>query len=203
MRFGEINHALKCHLSLTFVRFKRLNNRIQNKFHQRIKVVDDALIFDTVQKGSSCLKSSNSYLDVGVLKTLFKDAEETRFVLDELFRLEMALREDLEYVHGKLLADVVISLSPLHEEVQKLLILSLEGEDLGKNVTLSLEQKKWLSFEVKRLHDGSFHLLVVRCGNSLAVVEEVFLEKDARNLSDLKLLTSHVADEKAKQSSWV
>jgi hypothetical protein len=114
----------------------------------------------------------------------------------------MAFSLLFEDVHGELLGHWVGSLGPLDQLAEKLLVLILEHEQLGDEISLPFEQQHWL-LEVERLHDGLEHLLVVSWVHSLGVIQEVLLEENARDLSNLSLLTGHVTDEKLKQSAWI
>ena len=47
------------------------------------------------------------------------------------------------------------------------------------------------------------HLLVVTWVDTLSVVKEVFLEKNAGDLGNLWLIAAHVGDEELQEGSWI
>jgi len=115
----------------------------------------------------------------------------------------VALRENFEYVECKLFCNDISVLSPLSYKLKKGLTLSSKSVNFGKNVTLSLEEKKWLCLEIKRFHDSFLHLSKYIRVNAFAVLQEVLFEKDARCLGNLSVIALHVGHEHLHKTSWI
>ena len=78
--------------------------------HQILKVVDNILIFNAVQKASSCTESTNSHFDIIILQCFFKNLKEALLIFLKLILLQMAICQDLKNIHCKLLRYGVLRL---------------------------------------------------------------------------------------------
>lgn len=117
----------------------------------------------------------------------------------QLLWSQMALCHLFEGVQSKLLGFHILGLSPVHKQGHKLLALVLELEDLCQKIRLPLERHQRLRLEIQRVQNSLLHLLVVGGVHAVGVIQEVFLEKHARYLSDLFLLVCQIGNEQLEQ----
>lgn len=200
---GELNHALEGKFALSLIGLEGLNHDGQNWCHEWSETVDNTFFLNAAQEADSSLQCSNFDLHVGILKSLLKDGVEASLMASELSRRQVALRENLEDVECKLFSNDISVLSPLSNKLKKSLTLSSKSVNFGKNVTLSLKEKKWLCLEIKRFHDSFLHLSKHIRVNAFAVLQEVLFEKDARCLSNLSVIALHVGHEHLHKTSWI
>lgn len=78
-------------------------------------------------------------------------------MLQKLVIRQVALGLLFENVHGKLLGNGIIALSPLNKKLEQVLIIFLKHEHLGNEISLSLEKWKLLGLEVQGCQYRHFH----------------------------------------------
>ena len=96
-----------------------------------------------------------------ICQAFFEDGVETVLVLQKLLIGQVTLGLLFENIHGELLGNGVIALSPLKKKRKQLLVIFLKHEHLGNEISLSLENWELLSLEVQGGQYRHFHLLQI------------------------------------------
>ena len=130
MCLSKTDNHFQSLLTKVLITLKSINGGIQHYLSQGLELVQNGLVLNAQQEGGSGSQSCNSNFDVLVLHALLEDLVEAVLVGVQLLVAEVALSLLLENVHGHLLADAVVRLSPRYENFQKILILVLEGINL-------------------------------------------------------------------------
>jgi hypothetical protein len=139
------------------VYLKGRNEGLKHSWDQGSELGQNLFVINAHQKGGGCSKRSNSHVNVLICQAFFEDGVETVLVLQKLLIGQVALGLLFENVHGELLGNGVIALSPLNKERKQLLVIFLKHEHLGNEVSLSLEKWELLGLEVQGGQYRHFH----------------------------------------------